>query len=340
MAYNTENIRNIAVAGHGATGKTSFVEQLLVAGSAIAAPATVESGKTVSDHTPEEIENGISIHTSLSHMEWNGHKFNVLDTPGASDFVGEVVTAFRTAESAVMMIGARAGVQIETLNWWRRLDNRNMPRIVFINKMDEERADYDNVLNDLREKFDITVIPLTIPVGQGAEFKGVIDLIDMKMWPAGPDSAAEIPAEMQDMVNDYHAQLIEAAAEGDDELTVKYLEEETLTPEEVHRGITEGLRDNKIVPVFCGSALQDAGLHVFLDFLAWAAPAPAGVTEVVVDSGGNESEYTISSDAPFSAMNFKTTLDQFSGKLSFVKVMGGELRSDSEFVIDRDGKKH
>jgi elongation factor G len=289
MAYNTEQIRNIAVAGHGSTGKTSFVEQLLVAGKAISAPATVESGKTVSDYTPEEIENGISIHTTLSNIEWKDHKINILDTPGASDFVGEVVTAFRAAESAVMMVGARAGVQIETIKLWRRLNNRNMPRIVFVNKMDEERADYDAVLTDLQDKFDITVVPLTFPVGSGPDFKGVIDLIDMKMWPIGPGTAQEIPEELKDQVEAYHAQLIEAAAEGDDELTMKYLEEENLTADEVHRGITEGLRDNKIVPVFCGSAIQDAGINVFLDFLTWAAPSPSGVTEIAVDKEGNES---------------------------------------------------
>ncbi|MFP4151720.1 MAG: elongation factor G [Alkalispirochaeta sp.] len=339
MAYTTENIRNIAVAGHGATGKTSFVEQLLVAGKAIATAAPVESGKTVSDYTPEEIENGLSIHTSVSNIDWNGKKINIFDTPGASDFVGEVVTAFRAAESAVMMIGARAGVQIETIKLWRRLNNRNMPRIAFINKMDEERASYEGVLNDLRDKFDITVVPITIPVGEGADFRGVLDLIGMKMWPAGSDVGTDIPDDMKDLVETYRAQLIEAAAEGDDELTMKFLEEESLTEEEVHRGITEGLRDNKIVPVFCGSALQDAGINVFLDFISWAAPSPAGVKEAVVTREGSEEEYTISTDAPFSAMNFKTTLDQFSGKLSFIKVMGGRLTSDTEFAIDRDGKK-
>lgn len=339
MAYSTEQIRNIAVVGHGSTGKTSFVEQLLVAGKAISAPATVESGKTVSDYTPEEIENGISIHTTLSNIMWNDHKINILDTPGASDFVGEVVTAFRAAESAVMVVGARAGVQIETIKLWRRLNNRNMPRIVFVNKMDEERADYDAVLNDLQEKFDITVVPLTFPVGNGPDFRGVIDLIDMKMWPAGPGKAEDIPADLKEQVDAYHAQLIEAAAEGDDELTMKYLEEETLTAEEVHRGITEGLRDNKIVPVFCGSATEDAGINVFLDFLTWAAPSPAGIKETIVDKEGNESEHSVDVEADFSALNFKTTLDQFSGKLSFIKMMGGILRSDTEFVIDRDGKK-
>lgn len=341
MAYTTDQIRNIAVAGHGSTGKTSFVEQLLVAGKAISAAATVESGKTVSDYTPEEIENGLSIHTSLSNIAWSGHKINILDTPGASDFVGEVVTAFRAAESAVILVGARAGVQIETIKLWRRLNRRNMPRMIFINRMDEDRADYDSILADLRAKFDLNLVPVTVPIGAGSDFSGVVDLIGNCAYV--PDGSGEkktdIPGGMNDKLEDYRAQLVEAAAEGDDELTMKYLEEESLTEEEVHRGIMEGLRADRIVPVFCGSALQAVGLEVFLDFLTWAAPSPAGVTETVVDKDGSESEYTVSADAPFAALNFKTTLDQFSGKLSFVKVMGGILRSDTEFVIDRDGKK-
>ena len=342
MAFSTEQIRNIAVAGHGATGKTSFVEQLLVAGKAISAPATIESGKTVSDYTPEEIENGISIHTSLANVAWADHKINILDTPGSADFVGEVVTAFRAAESAVMMVGARSGVQIETIKLWRRLNNRNMPRMVFINKMDEERADYAHVLEDLRAKFDITLVPITVPVGAAADFSGVVDLIGNTAWFASGDGAekrGDIPAEMADAVEQYRAQLVEAAAEGDDELTMKYLEEETLTEDEIHRGITEGLRDNKIVPVFCGAAQSGVGLSVFLDFLTWAAPSPAGVKEIVVAKDGTESEHLISAEGPFAALSFKTTLDQFSGKLSFVKIMGGILKPDTEFALDRDGKK-
>lgn len=343
MAYTTDQIRNIAVAGHGSTGKTSFVEQLLFAGKAIDAPASVESGKTVSDYTPEEIETGISLHTSLSHIIWQECKVNILDTPGASDFVGEVVTAFRAAESAVMMVGARAGVQIETLKLWRRLDNRNKPRMVFINKMDEDRANYENVLADLQEKFDITLVPVAIPLGAEGSFSGVVDLVNQEAWfPGendGPEKPGQIPQDATDSVARYRAQLIEAAAEGDDELTMKYLEEENLTEEEIRRGISEGLRANKVVPVFCGSALKNSGIKIFLDFLSWAAPSPAGVTEIAVDKEGNESPYTISPDESFAAMNFKTTLDQFSGKLSFVKVMGGSLTAGAEFVIDRDGKK-
>jgi elongation factor G len=343
MAHTTEQIRNIAIAGHGSTGKTSLVEQILAAGKAIPQPAPVESGKTVSDYTPEEVENGISIHTSLSHLEWQQCKINLLDTPGASDFVGEVVTAFRAAESALMVIGARAGVQIETIKLWRRLENRAMPRIVFINKMDEERADYDGVLQDLREKFDATLVPITVPVGSAGDFSGVVDLVDQKGWnpggPTGTETEMPIPADLAERIAEYRSQLIEAAAEGTDDLTMKYLEEETLSEDEIRTGIAEGLRTNRVVPVFCGSATGNSGIQKLLDFLVWAAPSPAGVAETAISREGEETEYTISSNSAFAAMNFKTTLDQFSGKLSFVKIMGGSLSPGMEFALDRDGKK-
>ncbi len=342
MAYTTEQIRNIAVAGHGATGKTSFVEQLLVAGKVISSAVSVESGKTVSDYTPEEIENGISIHTSLSNIEWNDHKINILDTPGSADFVGEVVAAFRTAEAAVMMVGARAGVQIETIKLWRRLNRREMPRIVFVNRMDEERADYAAVLDDLRTRFEKPIVPVTVPIGSGSDFSGVVNLVTNEAFSGDGSSETkmEIPAEVADQIEEYRAQLVEAAAEGDDELTMKYLDEETLTNDEIRQGIAEGLRANKVVPVLCGSAIQASGIHALLDFLVWAAPSPSGIHETIVDQEKNEHDYIVSADEPFCAMNFKTTLDQFSGKLSFIKVMGGVLKSDTEFAIDRDGKKH
>lgn len=343
MAHTTEQIRNIAIAGHGSTGKTSLVEQILAVGKAIPQPAAVESGKTVSDYTPEEVENGISIHTSLSHLEWQQCKINLLDTPGSSDFVGEVVTAFRAAESALMIVGARSGVQIETIKLWRRLDNRSKPRIVFINKMDEERADYDGVLQDLRDKFEATLVPITVPNGSAGSYAGVIDLIVQKGWspggPTGSESETAVPEELAESIEEYRSLLIEAAAEGTDDLTMKYLEEETLSEEEIRTGIAEGLRSNRLVPVFCGCATNNSGIRALLDFLVWAAPSPAGVSETATSRDGEETDYTISTDSPFAAMNFKTTLDQFSGKLSFVKIMGGSLSSGLEFALDRDGKK-
>ena len=346
MSYSTDEIRNIAVAGHGGTGKTTFVENLLFSGNQISKPESTDSGKSVSDFTEEEIEHKISIHTSLSHIFWKGHKINILDTPGASDFVGEVIAAFRTAESSIILVDSQAGVQIETIKLWRRLDNRNRPRIVFINKMDQQRANFEHVLEDLRAKFENSqkpFIPITIPMGEGDNFKGIIDLIQMKAYrahsPGEKEKETDIPEEYREIAQTYHEQMLEAAAVGDDELMEKFLEEEDLTVEEAIRGLTEGLVENKLVPVFCGSALQNTGVSAILDFLNISAPSPKGLDEVAYDRSHNEIRVAISKDESFSAFSFKTSIDQYAGKLSYVKIITGVLKSDMEVLNFRENKK-
>ncbi|MFW5684042.1 MAG: elongation factor G [Spirochaetota bacterium] len=342
MSITTDSIRNVAVAGHGTTGKTALVESILFSGGAIARPETVESGKTVSDFTDEEIANNFSIHTALAHLDWNDRKINLLDTPGASDFIGEVVAAFRAAESSMMVVGARAGVQIETIKLWRRLDQRNMSRFVFVNRMDEERADFANVVNDLSEKFDKTFVPVVIPIGSGPDYRGIVNLIEMKAYMV-PEAGAkerpvEVPDDMKVAVDEAHEVLIGAAAEGDEELEMKYLEEETLNADEVRRGIQEGLKANKIVPVLCGSALQNSGIVSLLNFIANNAPSPAGATEQAT-KGDEPITATISLDEPFSALVFKTSIDQFSGKLSYIKCMTGVLNGETDLYNVREQKK-
>ena len=342
MSITTESIRNVAVAGHGATGKTSLIESILFTGGVIARPETVESGKTVSDYTDEEISSGFSIHTTLSHLSWNDHKINVLDTPGAADFVGEVVAAFRAAESTMLVVGARAGVQIETIKLWRRLNQREMPRFVFVNKMDEERASFDGVVSDLSEKFDKTFVPVVIPIGEGDEYRGVVNLIEQKAYMAPgagkAETAIDIPDDLRERVDSAYADLIGAAAEGDEELEMKYLEEETLTIDEIRRGLSEGLRANKIVPVVCGSALKVSGITSLLNFVANIGPSPAGINETVL-RGEEEESVAISQDAPFSGLIFKTSIDQFSGKLSYIKTMTGVLDHGTELYNVREEHK-
>lgn len=343
MGFSTENIRNVAVAGHGSTGKTTLVEHLLFSGGAISAPERVESGKTVSDYTEEEIEYGHSIHTSVSHLTWHDKKINIFDTPGAADFVGEVVAGFRAAESAVLVVDAKAGVQIETIKLWRRLDRRGMPRIVFVNKMDEDQASFQRALEDLQQKFSVTFVPVTMPMGGGSDFEGVINLIDMKAYSVPSSGAAEkrgeIPEAHRAAADDMRLQLVESAAEGDDELLAKYLEEETLTEDEIRHGLHEGLQGNRIVPVLCGSGLSNSGLSSLLDIVAESAPSPASVNEVAIDENGEESPVAISSEGSFSGLCFKTSIDQFSGKLSYVKVITGTLSADTELFNAREGKK-
>ena len=343
MGISTDSIRNVAFAGHGGTGKTSFVEQLLFYGNAIQKPEPVESGRSVSDFTEEEIAHRNSIHTSLSHLTWKDCKINVLDTPGLGDFVGEVVAAFRAAESAVMVVSGKAGVQIETIKLWRRLDRRDMPRIVLVNQMDMENSNFAAVLEDLRQKFDKTFVPVSIPIGTGSTYQGVINLLNMKAYLAGgfgnKETEAPIPAEMAQTVEEYRASLMESAAEGDDELINTYLEALSLTEEEIDRGLTEGLRDNKVVPVLCAAGTLGSGITTLLDFLVLSAPSPAGISEIAYDRDDKETRLPLTVDAPLAAFEFKTSIDQFSGRLSFVKVVNGRLTPDSEYVIFRNSHK-
>ena len=343
MSSTTDAIRNIALAGHGETGKTTLTEHLLAAAGTIARPETIASGKTVSDYTEEEIDRKISIHASLSYAMWGGNKINILDTPGASDFVGEVIASFRAAETAVLLVDGRAGVQIETIKLWRRLDRMNKPRIIFINKLEKEHSDYGKVLADIREKFSATFVPVVIPTGSASDFSGVVDLITGKGYavPAAgqKETAGEIPASMADAVEEARAVLIESAAEGDDSLMEKYFEEETLSTEEILKGIKTGLRECKLVPVLCGAAELNSGIVPFLDFINSAAPSPEGMTQPLKSDGEAQGAQITPNGSP-SAFIFRTFIDQFSGKLSFVKVVTGTLTPDTEmFNSVKDGKE-
>jgi elongation factor G len=323
MSVPTRSLRTIAVSGHGGTGKTSLVEQMLALAGAIPKAERVETGKTVSDFTDEEIARKISIHASLSHASWKDRKVNILDTPGSADFIGEVLAAFRAADSTMLVVGADVGVQIETIKLWRRLEALTMPRFVFVNKMEKERADFAKCVADLIEKFKVSFVPVVIPIGAGPGFTGVVDLVDQKAFVDGkevavPDSAkAEVEAARQ--------RLVESAAEGDDALIEKFFAEGSLSSEEIRLGLAGGMKAGKLIPVLCGAALTGAGVSCLLDFIAYACPSPEGVV-------GAE-------DGPSSCFVFKTALDQFTGKLSYFKVMSGRIAADADLLNAREGKK-
>ena len=347
MSFTTADIRNISLVGHGSTGKTSLLEQMLYVGGVIPKAELPDTGKSVSDHTDEEIARNISIHTTMAGVEWHDKQINILDTPGVADFVGEVVCAYRATESSIVLVDASDGVQIETIKLWRRLNNRKMPRMVFINKLDKNRASFDNVFDDLNEKFDKTFVPVTIPIGNGNDYKGIVNLIENKAYLVnesgetdnGIDIPVDIPVDIHEMVEEYRLKLIESAAEGDDNLIEKYFEEGTLSPEDIRLGLKEGLQNYKIVPVLCGSSLKNNGITSLLNFISNIAPSPACYTEKAVGSDSEDIDVTISKDDKFSSFVFKTSIDQFSGKLSFIKVVSGTLSSDTELYNIREGKK-
>lgn len=335
MSVTSTDLRNVAIVGHNGTGKTSLMEQLLYYSKVISKVENVESGKTTSDFTEEEIKKQISIHTSLANLEWDEKCLNILDTPGYSGFIGEAICGFRATEASLMVVDARDGAQIETIKLWRRLDNRNKPRAVFINKMDRDRASYTNVINDLREHFDATFVPTFIPMGNGENFKGVINLIEDKAYffdDNNIETVGEIPEEFKSYEEEYREQLIEYAAEGADDLIEKYFDEGTLTPEDIRRGLREGLSDNRVVPVFCGSTLKGSGIISLLNFIAHNFPSPVGQIEWAVDENEEHFDMEIKEDGDASAYVFKTTIDQFSGKLSYIKVASGSIKTDMELA--------
>jgi elongation factor G len=336
MGVPTRSLRNIAFAGHGGTGKTTLVEEMLAAGGAIPKAERVETGKTVSDFTEEEISRKISVHLSLSHLSWKDCKINLLDTPGSADFAGEVVAAFRVADCAALVVGADVGVQIETIKLWRRLAKSELPRFVVVNKMEKERADFDRSVADLADKFKASFVPVTLPLGTGLGFTGVVDLVDQKAYIGGKEAA--IPDSAKPEVEAARQRLVESAAEGDDALIEKFFAEGNLSPDEIRKGIAGAMKAGKIVPVLATAGLASAGVACLLDFIRYAAPSPEGSAAGTAESG-TEVRRAISETEPAACFVFKTALDQFTGKLSYFKVMAGKISADSDLTNAREGKK-
>jgi len=341
MNVATDNIRTIAIAGHGQSGKTSLLEALLFATGTIDRKETVESGRTTSDYSAEEIERKISIYSSLSHFKFNDKLINIWDTPGLSGFVGEVILAFRSSEMACIVLDGRVGVQIETIKFWRNLNSRNKGRFIFANKMDDAKANYEHCLEDVKKQFAVDAFPVTVPMYEGDVFKGVIDILHGMAYimEGGKEKEVPIPQSYEAIYKEKLELLQAASAEGDDELMLKFIDEGSLTEEEVIKGLSLALKDNKIVPFFSGSALQGLGLTPLLRFIAEIVPSSEGALERATNNDGEDVSVKVDPLSPFSALVVKTSNDQFSGRLSFVKVIGGTLTSDSEVLNLREGKK-
>ena len=333
--YKAEAIRNVAIAGHGGTGKTSLVEAMLFDAGAIERLGRVDTGNATTDFDPDETRRHMSVNVALAPLEWREHKINLIDTPGYADFVGEVVSGMRVAEAALLVVAATAGVEVGTEAAWEIADQRQLPRLIFINKMDRENADFGRCLESLRQVFGNKCVPVQVPIGAEAGFRGVVDVLhSVAFLGRGREvtQQSEIPAEVADLVATAREQLMESAAEADDELLEKYLGGEPLTDEELVHGLLQGIKSGSVVPVLCGSATENIGVQPLLDTLLRFVPSPVEVGAVKGEDGAAREP---KESAPTAALVFKTITDPYVGKLTYFRVYSGALRSGSEVLNAR-----
>ena len=328
-----DKIRNIGIFAHGGAGKTSLAEVILYNGGAAERLGRVEDGNTIMDHDPEEVKRQISINSSIAPCEWKNHKINVVDTPGYFDFIGEIKSALRVVDGALITVCAASGVEVGTENVWEFSQQRGLPRMIFINKMDRENANFQKTLEQLRETFGPNVVPLQLPIGQEASFKGVVDMIQKKAYTFENKkmNEIEIPEELKSQIDEYYAMIAEAVAESNDELLMKYLEGEELTEDEIQGGLRAGVISGRIVPVLCGSATGNKGIQLLLDTILSYMPSPEDIEKIEgINPKTNEKVERMSKvDQPFSALVFKTMADPYVGKLTLFKVFSGGIKSDS-----------
>ncbi len=328
----TEQIRNVAVLGHGGSGKTSLIEALLYKSGATTRVGRVEDGTTVSDWDAEEHRRQISINVSVVPVDYNGHRINFIDTPGYQDFVGEVISALHVAEAGVILVDAVAGAEVGTELVWDRLNELKKPRILVVNKMDRENANFQRTLDSLRTTLTGSkIVPFQLPIGAAAAFGGVIGLVDMKSYMGKDGKQGDVPAEYQADCEAAQMELVEAAAESDDELIMKYLDGEQLTPDEVRRGLHDGVRSGAITPVYIATATGEIGLDRVLQALVRYVPAPTE-RSVAAEAGGNEVELACDPSGPVAASVFKTIIDRYVGRMSYVRVFSGQVNKDAQLA--------
>jgi elongation factor G len=327
--YTTESIRNIALVSHSGAGKTMLAEAMLHFTGATTRLGKIEDGTTISDFEDEEHRRGLSLSTSILPVEYKDTKLNLLDTPGYTDFIGEVISALRVADAAVVVIDAVAGAEVGTEITLDYCDQFNLPRFVVINKMNRDNANFRKALESVQENTEKRLIPVQLPWGEKADFKGVLDLLTLKAYPGDGKTSAAIPAEFSDDVETARMELIEAAAEGEDALLEKYLEGGELTAEEVSRGLHQVVVSGAYVPVFVAAGSAEIGLAPLLDAMVSLLPSPAKVKPVVAQGKDGEEQLGAVDNSPLAVYVWKTTADPFVGKITYFRVYSGTLNSDS-----------
>ncbi len=337
MEKMAEQLRNVALIAHGGSGKTSLAEAMLFNGKSTTRLGKVDDGTSSFDYEPEEIKRHSTLSTAFHHAKWKKNKINIIDTPGDDNFLSDTKFSLDAADGAVVVISAISGVKVGTEKVWAFANERNLPRIIFINKMDRERADFFKVIDGISEELEVKATPVFLPIGAEDEFSGVVDLIKKTAYTyeldgSGKFSKTDIPADMEDDVAEWREQIIENIVEANDDLMEKYLEGEELSDEEIEETLFSGIKSGELIPIVCGSSLLNIGVAQLMDLIVQGLPSPL---EILPKEGkAYDSDEIIeripSVDSPFSALVFKTVADPFAGRLTIMRVFSGTVESDSQ----------
>ncbi len=339
--YGINEIRNIALVGHGDSGKTSLTEAILYDSKMITRLGNIGQGNTTTDYDPREIKKGITINSAFAFLNWKNCTINIIDTPGYLDFITDTKSSLRVVDNAVLVVCGVSGVEVQTEKVWDFAEEYKIPKTIFINKMDRERADFYRTKDMINKIFGSSAVSVQLPIGKEDNFRGVVDLIKMKAQIYEKSNGErpvfkeqEIPQDMKEEVKSYRNQLVEAVAEFDDEILMKYLDGETLSEDEITSCLKIGIRERKIVPILCGSATMNLGIESLMDFVCEYLPSPAEMPPVSAKNGDNTTEELIENitDAPFSAIIFKTIADPYVGNLTYFRIYSGKLSGDSSIL--------
>lgn len=340
------NIRNVAIIAHSGAGKTSLTEAILFNAGAIDRMGSVEAENTTTDYEPEEIDRKISVTSAIGYCDWKNTRINLIDTPGFINFIEDTRGCLRVADGAVVIVSAISGVKAETEKIWKYACEFEVPRIVFVNKLDKESANFFMALGELEKSFEQEAIPLNIPIGEGENFKGVVDLISMKayIYQNGKSAEVEIPSDIMNTAQENRKKLVEKIAEADDTLLEKYLEGGELTSDEIIKGVKEAALTRRFIPAVCGSAALNIGITQLMDVILLCLPSPEEMSRISPIKGmhpkeGKQIERKPLTTEPLTAYVFKTIADPFAGKLSIFRVYSGILKADSTVLNATSGSK-
>ena len=339
--YQTNEIKNIALLGSSGSGKTTLVEAMLFESGVIKRRGSVAAKNTVSDYFPVEQEYGYSVFSTVLHVEWNNKKLNIIDCPGSDDFVGSTVTALNVTDTAIILLNGQYGVEVGTQNHFRYTEKLNKPVIFLVNQLDNEKCDYDNILEQLKEAYGSKVVPIQYPIATGPGFNALIDVLLMKKYSWKPEGGAptieDIPAEEMDKAMEMHKALVEAAAENDEGLMEKFFEQDSLTEDEMREGIRKGLIARGMFPVFCVCGGKDMGVRRLMEFLGNVVPFVSEMPKVQNTEG---KEVAPDSNGPESLYFFKTSVEPHIGEVSYFKVMSGKVHEGDDLLnADRGSKE-